>query len=437
MQRPLLGGHVQRISVARVAGRDVALLAVRVPGETLHVVVAVGLGVGILDAQARARLRGAMAGAASPGQARCRAGLEGGRVVHVSEDAIEVAREGQAWRLGGGSGGALTIAEGGAGGDAPSGNALDAHGARIAAELEGATDSARREALRRALAKAAARIARRIQAVHGDLARMAGADAMAERARLFVAAAACAARGATTLTAIDWSSGESREIAMPLDPAREAREQIDALFRRARRLKDGAAISRARLAEAETARARLSDLREALTAAHDAEIDALVARARDAAPHDFKVDWGAKPRPARTGRQAPLPPYRTLLAASGARILVGRGAAHNDALTLRVARPHDLWLHAKGRTGAHVVIPLEKGASCPPDLLVEAAHLAAHFSEARGERVVEVQYAPRRHVRKPRGSAPGLVVVDREKVIVLRVEDVLLRGLLQREVATE
>jgi hypothetical protein len=40
-------------------------------------------------------------------------------------------------------------------------------------------------------------------------------------------------------------------------------------------------------------------------------------------------------------------------------------------------------------------------------------------------------------VRKPRGSAPGLVVVDREKVIVLRVQSVLLKGLLEREVATE
>jgi hypothetical protein len=437
MQRSPLGGHVQRVSVARVASHDVAVLAVRVPGETLHVVVAGGLGVGTVDAPGRARLRVAMTDAASPGQARCQARLEGGRVVHVSDDAIEVAQDGQTWRLSGGSGGALTIAQGGAGGDAPSLRALEVEGARIAEELEGAAGSGRRQALRRALAKAAARIERRIQAVHTDLARTAGADAMARRAQLFVAAASCAARGATKLTAIDWSSGEARTLAMDLDPARGAREQIDALFRRARRLKDGPSIAHARLAEAEKALARLSEVSAELTATDGPDIDALVARARGAAPHDFKLDWGAKPGSARARRQAPLPPYRTLLAATGARILVGRGAAHNDALTLRVARPHDLWLHAKGRAGAHVVVPLEKGASCPPDVLVEAAHLAAHFSEARGERVVEVQYAPRRHVRKPRGSAPGLVVVDREKVIVLRVQSVLLKGLLEREVATE
>ncbi|HEX4446537.1 MAG TPA: NFACT RNA binding domain-containing protein, partial [Polyangiaceae bacterium] len=114
-------------------------------------------------------------------------------------------------------------------------------------------------------------------------------------------------------------------------------------------------------------------------------------------------------------------------------ILVGRGAADNDALTLRVARAHDLWLHAKEHTGAHVIVALDRGASCPPELLVEAAHLAAHFSDARDETIVDVQYTPRRYVRKPRGTPPGLVVVEREKVIVLRRDESTLRRLLAGE----
>jgi predicted ribosome quality control (RQC) complex YloA/Tae2 family protein len=115
-------------------------------------------------------------------------------------------------------------------------------------------------------------------------------------------------------------------------------------------------------------------------------------------------------------------------------LYVGRGAAQNDELTLHVARPHDLWLHAKEHPGAHVVVPLAKGRSCPPETLVDAAHLAAHFSDARGERVVEIQYTPRRYLRKPRGSAKGAVIVDREKVLVLRVDDARLQRLLNTEV---
>jgi predicted ribosome quality control (RQC) complex YloA/Tae2 family protein len=63
--------------------------------------------------------------------------------------------------------------------------------------------------------------------------------------------------------------------------------------------------------------------------------------------------------------------------------------------------------------------------------LVDAAHLAVHFSDARGEAVVEVQYTPRKWVRKPKGSAPGAVAIDREKVLVLRVEPARLERLLR------
>jgi predicted ribosome quality control (RQC) complex YloA/Tae2 family protein len=292
----------------------------------------------------------------------------------------------------------------------------------------------RREALLRALAKAAARVKRRVEAVRGDLLRAQAAGATANHARLFVAEAAGAPRGADRLVALDWSSGRAVEVEMPLDPARGAREQVEATFKLARRLKDGATVASARLNESEQSHAKLTELLATATADPDGDLDAIAQLARDAAPREFKMAASAPSASGPARRDLPRPPYRAFLGASGARILVGRGAAHNDALTLHVARPRDLWLHAKGHTGAHVIVPLDKGASCPADVLVEAAHLAAHFSEAREERVVEVQYTPRRYVRKPRRSAPGLVVVDREKVILLRREDATLKGLLAREV---
>ena len=69
LARRAVAGHVQKVRVARLGSREVALLEVRVPGETRHVVVAEGLGVGLLDAEGRARVRAAMAGAAKPGAA--------------------------------------------------------------------------------------------------------------------------------------------------------------------------------------------------------------------------------------------------------------------------------------------------------------------------------------------------------------------------------
>jgi predicted ribosome quality control (RQC) complex YloA/Tae2 family protein len=69
-----------------------------------------------------------------------------------------------------------------------------------------------------------------------------------------------------------------------------------------------------------------------------------------------------------------------------------------------------------------VVVPLLKGSQCPPELLVDAATLAVHHSDARGADFAEVTWAERRYVRKPKGSPAGRVVVDREKVLALGAE---------------
>jgi predicted ribosome quality control (RQC) complex YloA/Tae2 family protein len=117
----------------------------------------------------------------------------------------------------------------------------------------------------------------------------------------------------------------------------------------------------------------------------------------------------------------------------GSSVLVGRGAADNDRLTLRVARPHDLWLHARGVTGAHVIVRLTKGQSCSAEALVDAATLAAHFSDLRGETIVDVLYTPRRFVHKRRGSPVGSVALGSEKVIAVRIETGRLERLLESE----
>jgi len=118
---------------------------------------------------------------------------------------------------------------------------------------------------------------------------------------------------------------------------------------------------------------------------------------------------------------------------SAAAPVVLLAAADNDRLTLRYARPHDLWLHARGVTGAHVLVRLTKGSQCRPETLLDAATLAAHFSDLRGEAIVDVLYTPRRFVHKRKGSPIGSVTLGTEKVIALRVEPARLERLLKNE----
>jgi predicted ribosome quality control (RQC) complex YloA/Tae2 family protein len=110
--------------------------------------------------------------------------------------------------------------------------------------------------------------------------------------------------------------------------------------------------------------------------------------------------------------------------------LVGRGSVDNDKLTQRVAKPHDIWMHTRGVPGAHVVIPLARGATLHPEVLVDAATLAAHHSDARGADFVEITWTEKRYVRKPRKAPPGRVTLDREKVLALRLEPDRLARLL-------
>lgn len=107
-----------------------------------------------------------------------------------------------------------------------------------------------------------------------------------------------------------------------------------------------------------------------------------------------------------------VPGARRYTSSDGYEILVGRAARDNDNLTFRVARPQDLWLHAADYPGSHVIVRNPTRAEIPHRTLVEAAQLAAHFSQARNDTKVTVHYTQRKFLSKPRGAAPGLVRIS-------------------------
>jgi predicted ribosome quality control (RQC) complex YloA/Tae2 family protein len=104
---------------------------------------------------------------------------------------------------------------------------------------------------------------------------------------------------------------------------------------------------------------------------------------------------------------------------SGYEVLVGRSAQDNDELTFRVARPRDLWLHAAGHSGSHVVIRVsEAGEDVPREVIERAAAYAAWHSKARNARgKVEVHVCRAADVRKPRGVPAGTVELRRYDVV--------------------
>ena len=127
----------------------------------------------------------------------------------------------------------------------------------------------------------------------------------------------------------------------------------------------------------------------------------------------------ASPATGSTKQKAPLrlPGMRRYLSSDGYEVLVGRTARDNDQLTFHVARPNDLWLHAGDYPGSHVIIRNSSRSDIPHRTLIEAAQLAAKFSQASKDSKVNIHYTRRKFLTKPKASAPGLVRLSSFKTI--------------------
>jgi predicted ribosome quality control (RQC) complex YloA/Tae2 family protein len=126
-------------------------------------------------------------------------------------------------------------------------------------------------------------------------------------------------------------------------------------------------------------------------------------------------------RPRAVARPAPRKRKRRMLelrTSSGSRILVGRSPVENAELTFQLARPDDLWFHARGVPGAHVILSRDDRGRAPDEDVQAAASLAAFYSKAQAATAAVVDYTLRKHVRKQRAAPPGLVWYTHAKTIV-------------------
>lgn len=110
-----------------------------------------------------------------------------------------------------------------------------------------------------------------------------------------------------------------------------------------------------------------------------------------------------------------LPPME-FTSSDGFRILVGRNNRQNDTLTLKTASKTDMWLHTKDIHGSHTII-IGEGREISDTAILEAARLAAYHSKARQSSQVPVDYTLVKHVSKPSGSKPGMVIYVNNRTV--------------------
>ena len=104
----------------------------------------------------------------------------------------------------------------------------------------------------------------------------------------------------------------------------------------------------------------------------------------------------------------------------GFEALAGKTDADNDILSLKTARPNDLWFHVHNLPGSHVILRHPDGDTPDNTTVKQAAAIAAWHSKARNAGTVPVSCTEAKHVGKPRGAKPGSVTIKREKTIKVR-----------------
>ena len=103
-------------------------------------------------------------------------------------------------------------------------------------------------------------------------------------------------------------------------------------------------------------------------------------------------------------------------------IYVGKNNIQNDELTLKFARPRDIWMHTKNIPGSHVII-VANGHTIPDTTLNEGAMLSAFYSKAKNSSKVPVDYTEKKNVKKPNGSKPGFVIYETNKTAYITTSE--------------
>lgn len=215
-------------------------------------------------------------------------------------------------------------------------------------------------------------------------------------------------KGMQIATVVDYYAETQAMVTIPLDPRLTPSQNAQRYFKRYSKLKQGKAIAEQRLQETEQTIAYLEEWQFFV------EDAATVERLQALHAELHETD---KPAPKASRKSAPTEKsaagqFLRMVSSDGFEIYVGRSSKENDALTQRTAQPDDLWLHVHQAPGAHVLIlNRQRNAIVPEQTIREAASLAAYYSKARQNGKVEVIYTPRKYVKKPKGSPPGLVRV--------------------------
>jgi predicted ribosome quality control (RQC) complex YloA/Tae2 family protein len=268
-----------------------------------------------------------------------------------------------------------------------------------------------RQVLRQAIARRKERLQKRLAALQDELDRANQAEELRQKGEWLLAYQHQIAPGQTQFCL--------EGLVITLDPQRSPLENAQTYFAAYRKAKHARRDQPQRIEETSQALAWLAEMTALVDTAESYDEIATLAR-------ELAEAGVLSIRPTAPYRKTALPP-RTFRSRDGYTILVGRNARQNEELSLRRARPRDLWLHARGRPGAHVIV-LTEGRPVPATTVEQAAALAAYYSQGRNENRVAVDCTECRYVHRAASGYPGLVHYEHERTLTVAPAQPLLEN---------
>jgi predicted ribosome quality control (RQC) complex YloA/Tae2 family protein len=231
---------------------------------------------------------------------------------------------------------------------------------------------------------------------------------------LLTASMHAVSKGDKELETVNYYDENQALIRIALDPLLTPSENAQRYFKKYTKMKNSQAIVEEQMEQTRQEIVYLGGLLQQLGTASLQDIQEI----RDElAEQGYLKDRSKKQR---KKKKQDKPALSCFTSSDGTPIYVGKNNKQNEHLTNRVASSGDTWLHTKDIPGSHVVIRSDRFSD---ETLLEAAQLAAYFSQAKESSQVPVDYTLIKHVHKPSGAKPGFVIYVNQKTLFVTPDE--------------
>jgi predicted ribosome quality control (RQC) complex YloA/Tae2 family protein len=250
-----------------------------------------------------------------------------------------------------------------------------------------------------------------VRALNDDLAGHGNAEQWKRFGDLLLANVSNARRDGERVFVTDYFDPAAPEIAIDVDNNESITEAAEKFFRKYTKARNAGKEIQERLRQVEKELVTLDS--------KAAELEEVIATGDEDLLLEFVGEKGGTKKIERRKRVEAPSGIRTFISSDGYEILVGKKAKDNDHLTFRVAKSLDTWMHAADYPGSHVVVRNPNRKEIPHRTMVEAAQLAAFYSQGKKQPKAAVHYTQKKFVNKPKGAAPGLVSLASFKTLLV------------------